>query len=91
MAALRRAVRGFFSTYYEDEANALIERIRSTVKGDVRVTRSNVVPELYYVEIRLGDNASREEAERLAARLRELLLEADTVYGVKVYTVGFQG
>lgn len=90
MAALKRVVRGFFSTYYEDTANTLINTIRGMAKGDVRVVRSSVVPELYYVEIRLGDNVSKEDAEELAERLRRLLTGTDTVYGVKVYTVGFQ-
>ena len=80
----------FFSTYYEDEARRVIDGLRS-LSDSVEVKRSRVVKELYYVELRLGSDAGRDEAMRLAEQARSILADAATVYGVKVYVVGFEG
>jgi|GEM_PF-4890801 len=80
------AVRAFFSTYYEEDAKALIEKL-SKLEGELRSSRSRVVPELYYVEI-IVDGPSK--LEEVAENTRFLLEEASRggrVYGIKVYTV----
>jgi len=51
----RRAVRLVFNTYYKEDADKIINALRD--KGlRFSVTNSRVVPELYYVDIDIGDN-----------------------------------
>ncbi|NOZ89047.1 MAG: hypothetical protein GXO15_03890 [Crenarchaeota archaeon] len=92
MTALRRLIRLFFNTYYEEDAKRVIEALeREAAPSKVRVTRSRVVPELYYVEIPLAGVESREEAARLAEKLAATARAvSDTVFGVKAYVVGWE-
>ncbi len=92
MTALRRLIRLFFNTYYEEDARRVVEALqREAAPNEVRVTRSKVVPELYYVEVPLRNVESREEAAQLAERLTAAVRAAsDTVFGVKAYVVGWE-
>ncbi len=85
MAKRKRVVRLFFNTFYEDVAKAIVERLER-VYGSVGVVHSRVLPEFYYVEIRLGEGDDparvRSEAENIAAEVG-----GDRVFGVKAYDV----
>lgn len=93
MSKLRRALRVFFNTYYENDAGRAIEAIREIV-GDTRkiyVKRSSIVGELYYVEILLSDNVDKDSAERMRVRIINALKTlSDTIFGVKAYISGFE-
>ncbi len=83
MGKERRAVRVFFSTFYEGDAEAIIGELRRRFGEErVRVVRSRNVPELYFVEISCDDPYS-------AVGVVEEVLRTvpDTIYGVKVYAV----
>ena len=81
----KRLVRLFFNTYYEDAANRVIRELER-LAASVKVERSRIVPELYYVELKPRD-ASDEELERLVKAVEGLLRSDDRVFGVKVYAV----
>jgi len=85
MGKTLRAVRLFFSTYDEDIAERIIRELRG-LGGDVRVARSRVVPELYYVEITTSDNELM-RFEDAASNVLEKYSGDGHVYGVKVYSV----
>ena len=93
MGVQRRAVRLFFNTYYEEDAERALEALKRAAGGrEIRVYRSMVVPELYYVEIPLDERVSDEEAARLAEAVAEAVRSvSDTVFGVKAYYVGGSG
>ncbi|ABM81129.1 hypothetical protein [Hyperthermus butylicus] len=78
-----RAIRVFFNTYYEESAEKILSALKS-LGYDLRVERSRVVPELYYVDVRVEDNL--EEAKKT---VEEVIRRAadDTVFGIKVYVV----
>jgi hypothetical protein len=93
MSKLRRALRVFFNTYYEDDANRAIEAIREIVGdiGKIDVKRSSIVGELYYVEILLQDNVDKDSAEKMRERIINTLKAlSDTIFGVKAYISGFE-
>ena len=78
-----KAVRVFFSTFYPEVGDSLIEALAGEFGRErIRYTRSRVVRELYYVEI-LSDNPARdmESVKRILSKVD------DRVYGVKVYAV----
>jgi hypothetical protein len=80
----RRAVRLFFNTYYEDRAERIIEALKG-LGFEMYVKRSKVVPELYYVDINVGDANLDEVKEEVENILRK---EADdTVFGIKIYVI----
>ncbi len=85
VAKRKRVLRIFFNTFYEDVAKRIEEELIREY-GRVRVTRSRVLPEFYYVEVELGSSDGLEEAARKA---EELVRRAggDLVYGVKAYVV----
>ena len=91
MTAVKRVLRVFFNTYYEDSAREALERLRRLLSqagaGEPRVARSQVVRELYYVEAEIGKLNSREEAEGLARKVASELGSIDTVFGVKAYII----
>ena len=78
-----KAVRVFFSTFYPEVADRLVETfVNEFGRERVRYTRSRVVKELYYVEI------FSDEPLRDAEYVKRVLDKADDrLYGVKVYTV----
>jgi hypothetical protein len=80
----RRAVRVFFNTYYEESASKIINALKSLGYG-VRVQRSRVVPELYYIDI----DAGSEDLEKVRQTVEDTLKREadDTVFGVKVYAI----
>ena len=81
----KRLVRLFFNTYYEDAANNIIKELER-LAASVKVTRSRIVPELYYVELRPRE-LDDEGLERLVKAVEGLLRSDDRVFGVKVYAV----
>ncbi len=85
MAKRKRVVRLFFNTFYEDAAKAILERLERSY-GRVRVVRSQVLPEFYYVEIQVGEN---EDPARVRTEVENLVAQVggDRVFGVKAYDV----
>ncbi len=93
MSKLRKALRVFFNTYYEDDADRAVEAIKEIVgdTGRIDVKKSSIVSELYYVEILLQDNADKDSAERMRERITNTLKTlSDTIFGVKAYISGFE-
>lgn len=91
MPKLRRAIRVFFNTYYD--ASKIIEAIGRITEGLGRLTvkRSNIVSELYYVEVLLDDSVDKSTAETLAEKINSSLKElSTTVFGVIVYVSGYE-
>ncbi len=87
MAKHLHAVRVFFSTYYDDVAAEIIDKIRERYGEGLRVKRSRVVPELYHLEVAVSNPDS---LEKTAREIEEILAESThdgKVYGAKVYTV----
>ncbi len=75
----------FFSTFYEGDAEKLVEEIAAAIGSRPRVERSRVVRELYHLEAEFGDPG---EAVKALEAVRGVLARApDTVYGVKAYVV----
>ncbi len=75
----------FFSTFYEDEADRLVEKITEVLGSRPRIERSRVVRELYHLEAEFADPG---EALKALEAVQELLDSVpDTVYGVKAYVV----
>ena len=85
MAKRKRLVRLFFNTFYEDAYKDVVEALKREY-GDVRVVRSRVLPEFYYLEIRVAPGDSLEEVAR---RIEELVrsVGGDRVFGVRAYPV----
>ena len=93
MSKLRKALRVFFNTYYEDDANRAVEAIKKIVgdTGRIDVKKSGIVGELYYVEILLQDNADKDSVEKMRERITNTLKAlSDTIFGVKAYISGFE-
>jgi Fe-S oxidoreductase len=87
MERRKRLVRVFFNTFYEDVAKSIIKDLGRL--GEVKFTNSKVVPELYYVEISVGQG-NNEDVEAVASEARKVLEKhaADgKAFGFKVYTV----
>ncbi len=80
---LRKLVRAFFNTFYHDVAASIVDCISKleTVQ-EVKVNRSKVVPELYYVEVTPKETSPKvvEEVERCIKEFGK-----DLVFGIKVY------
>ncbi len=76
-------VRAFFNTYYDDLASSIIEAVKREAEV-VKVSRSKLVPELYFLELKPKAGESLDE---LAEKIEKLLKSDDRVFGVKVYVV----
>ena len=85
MAKRKRLVRLFFNTFYEDVYKAVIDALKREY-GDVRIVKSRVLPEFYYVEVSMAPSDDLGEA---AKRIEELVrsVGGDRVFGVKAYPV----
>ena len=85
MAKRKRLVRLFFNTFYEDVARSISESLEREYPG-VKVQRSRVLPEFYYVELPVPQG---EGVEEVARRIEELVkrIGGDRVFGVKAYGV----
>ncbi len=85
MAKRKRLVRLFFNTFYEDAYKAVVEALEREY-GRVRVVKSRVLPEFYYVEVHMTPSDDLEEASR---RIEELVrsVGGDRVFGVRAYPV----
>ncbi len=79
----KKLIRIFFNTYNEDKARQVLEKLRE--KGDIKVSRSGVVKELYYVE--LYPASDRNSYKELVSEIEEFLKAQDGVFGVKTYYV----
>lgn len=91
MPKLRKAIRVFFNTYYD--ASKFVEAIGRITEGlgKLTVKRSNVVNELYYVEVLLDDSVDKSTAETLAEKINSTLRElSTTIFGVRVYVSGYE-
>ncbi|ALL01071.1 hypothetical protein Pyrde_1023 [Pyrodictium delaneyi] len=87
MGKERRLVRIFFNTYYTDVAEAVLKELKS-LGYEVKATNSRVVPELYYVEINVGNTDPRDVAEKVRALLEDTREKhRGLVFGIKVYSI----
>ncbi|BEP17536.1 hypothetical protein PYJP_08880 [Pyrofollis japonicus] len=81
----RKAVRIVFNTYYEKDAEKIINILKDNGFNITKITRSRVVPELYFIEIS-ADNNNLIEMEN---SIKELIAKnkTDTIFGLKVYSI----
>ncbi len=80
----KKLVRVFFNTFYEDAAKKAIEELKSY--GIVKVSRSKLVPELYFVEL-VPSQDYIDKLEELASTIENTLKRDDRIFGVKAYAV----
>ncbi len=78
----KRVIRLFFNTFDETLAENVVREV--TRYGTIRVQRSGVTRELYFVEI---EPRPGEDHNQLAREIEEKLRNNDQLFGVKVYTV----
>jgi hypothetical protein len=82
-SAKKRLVRVFFNTFYEDVVDSILRRVEAVGKL-IRVSRSKIVPELYFIELEPLDSIDAREAAR---KIEEELRSNDRIFGVKAYVV----
>ncbi len=79
----KRLIRVFFNTFYDDAAQGVAKRLEAYGRV-VKLTRSQIVPELYFVEL---EPRGEVDLNKLAEEIEGQLKRDDRVFGVKVYPV----
>ncbi|HIP66344.1 MAG TPA: hypothetical protein EYH08_07475 [Pyrodictium sp.] len=81
---VKRVIRLFFNTYDENVAKKIFESLK--VFGEVKVRRSSILKEFYYVEITPPADADLKD---LASKVEEVVRSVgdDSVFGIRVYYV----
>jgi len=81
---VKRVIRLFFNTYDENVARRIFESLKKF--GEVKVRRSTILKEFYYVEITPPANADLKD---LTTKVEEVVrsVGSDSVFGIRVYYV----